>query len=373
MHASQTQDARNLAELREISCVAAHEIRNRLARMTHAATRLDSKLRPDTEEHELLKILLSSTQQLQEIVADLLLRGRAERPQKKVGSLQRLLEDVVDETGELPLFRGVEIERVGPDFLMHYDRVALRPVFFNILLNAAEAMAGKGLITISTGREPPPGGCVIVIRDNGPGIPPYVRQHAFDLFFTTKRDGTGIGLAFVRRVLESHDWEVTLRCPARGGTEVAIGIPQSDLVSAPPRLPAQPLERPLERLPQRPGRSKNVLVVDDDHTTRELLTRFLNDDGYRAEGVGTSDQALDVCRSFEPDVLLSDWFLENGRKGVCLARELRGFFPELAVIFQSGLEASELASRLNGEQFSFSHILTKPIRLRTLKRVLSEA
>ena len=105
------------------------------------------------------------------------------------------------------------------------DREMLQVVFQNILMNAAQAMAGQGAvnvnITVSDSKV-----CVDVI-DNGPGMPEDVREKAFNAFFTTKHRGTGLGLPIALRVVESHGGSMRIDLPPSGGTTISISLPQS--------------------------------------------------------------------------------------------------------------------------------------------------
>ena len=69
------------------------------------------------------------------------------------------------------------------------------------------------------------GTCAITVTDNGPGIPPDLREKVFTPFFTTKSRGTGLGLATARRLIEAHQGNITIDCPPQGGTTVTIRLP----------------------------------------------------------------------------------------------------------------------------------------------------
>jgi signal transduction histidine kinase len=110
------------------------------------------------------------------------------------------------------------------------DRHRLTQVFANLLVNAYEAMGGKGHVTIratptfiddgGTTRE----GVLVEVADDGPGIPADVRDKVFDLFFTTKAKGSGLGLGVVRRIVDAHDGRLDLRTSA-AGTTMLITLP----------------------------------------------------------------------------------------------------------------------------------------------------
>jgi len=93
----------------------------------------------------------------------------------------------------------------------------------NLLRNAAKAMVGRGAIEVRVtgdGR-----GMAITIADHGPGIPQEMRQRVFEPYFTTKRDGTGLGLALVRQTLEAHGGTITAGETPGGGATFSIVLP----------------------------------------------------------------------------------------------------------------------------------------------------
>ena len=103
------------------------------------------------------------------------------------------------------------------------DGELVRTTNLNLLLNAAQAMAGDGHITVTTHRQE--GMAVVQIRDTGPGIPDDIRGQIFEPFFTTKARGGGLGLPIARRTAELHGGSLTLECPATGGTVVTMSLP----------------------------------------------------------------------------------------------------------------------------------------------------
>jgi signal transduction histidine kinase len=97
----------------------------------------------------------------------------------------------------------------------------LRRAFANLLRNASEAMHGRGAIDVSVSRDG--AGLVVTIADHGPGIPDELRQRVFEPYFTTKQDGTGLGLALVRQTIEAHSGTITVgETPGGGGAMFSI-------------------------------------------------------------------------------------------------------------------------------------------------------
>jgi two-component system sensor histidine kinase HydH len=106
----------------------------------------------------------------------------------------------------------------------HYllDEGMIQQAVLNIVINAIQAMEGGGTLTCRLGREG--SYATIEIKDTGPGIPPKVRERMFDLFFTTRPDGTGMGLYVSQRVVAEHRGYIDVRT-GPGGTTFILGIP----------------------------------------------------------------------------------------------------------------------------------------------------
>jgi signal transduction histidine kinase len=126
----------------------------------------------------------------------------------------------------------ISVEVVMPASLpdIRADKHQLTQVFANLLINAYEALGGKGHVCVTatpsrlldggTGRD----ALLLEVADDGPGIPPDVRDKVFDLFFTTKPQGSGLGLAIVKRIVDAHDGRLDLHT-SPSGTRVRVTLP----------------------------------------------------------------------------------------------------------------------------------------------------
>jgi len=103
------------------------------------------------------------------------------------------------------------------------DAELLKIVFINLFVNSAQAMKGSGEITVTVAERD--GSCVVVVADNGPGIPPEIRDRLFTPFVTSKARGTGLGLSTVKRLVEAHHGRVTAESAAGEGTRISIQLP----------------------------------------------------------------------------------------------------------------------------------------------------
>jgi signal transduction histidine kinase len=113
------------------------------------------------------------------------------------------------------------------------DHYQLTQLFTNLLINAYEAMDGKGHVAIAAGAVRQDDGADgreavrIELKDDGPGMAQDVAERVFDPFYTTKPQGSGLGLAIVRKIVDAHDGQIDLRTAPTGGTLIRITLPVS--------------------------------------------------------------------------------------------------------------------------------------------------
>ncbi len=122
-----------------------------------------------------------------------------------------------------PAAKDVQVDVSGASTRVLADTGMLKIVFQNLLLNAAHAMQGKGRVRVAVSTRDAT--CTIAFHDEGPGIPPDIREKMFTPFFTTKARGSGLGLATARRLIEAHHGDITIDCPSSGGTTVSVQLP----------------------------------------------------------------------------------------------------------------------------------------------------
>ncbi len=212
-----------LARLGEMAAVVAHEVKNPLTGIRGVIEILRDGMPADHAHRGLLDATLERISVLNSIVNDLLLYGRPHRPEPRPVRIAALVDESAALVRADREFAGVEFRTRGPDAVVPVDPQLMRPVMTNILLNAAQAMGGRGVITVDITEEPLE--CRIAIADTGPGIPPDILPRIFEPFVSTKSRGTGLGLPIARRLVESHGGTLTARAGAGGGAVLEIRLP----------------------------------------------------------------------------------------------------------------------------------------------------
>jgi signal transduction histidine kinase len=214
-----------MAAMGEIAAVVAHEARNPLGALTNCVGLLRSNPHITGEDAELLTIMESESKRLNDIVSDFLAFGRPRAPQFAPVDLHELIDatwTLLRRDDRCP--PSIDFERRFDATLapVMADRDQLRQVFWNLLLNAAQAMRQGGTLTIETRRAPD--SVEVTVRDTGPGIPANILPRLFEPFVTSKSGGTGLGLAIVRRIIEDHGGRITVSAHDGEGTCFVLSL-----------------------------------------------------------------------------------------------------------------------------------------------------
>lgn len=195
-----------MAYMGEMAAGITHEVKNPLASLAGSIQILRKEIPYDPEHDKLMQIVLRETDRLNTLVSNFLLFARP-----PVGKIEKIeLENALKETLKLFEKNQATSNRVSitidltPNIWVEMDPVHLRQVMWNLLLNAAEAIEGEGLIKVKTYPQKLNYACVEV-SDNGIGMTKKQIQSIFDPFFTTKPNGTGLGLSIVHSILESYN------------------------------------------------------------------------------------------------------------------------------------------------------------------------
>jgi two-component system sensor histidine kinase PilS (NtrC family) len=221
------RQADRLASLGRFSANIAHEIRNPLASMTGAieALTVESGLGHD-ERDKLTRIVLRESDRLNGILGDFLAYARPSPLALQRVDVASMLEEVLVLLEHRPLPVDVKLVRAfaGP-LWAEVDANALRQAIWNLCLNALDAMPGGGALTVSAMTS---GSTLeLSVADTGDGIAVAELGHIFEPFFSTKPEGSGLGLALVDRVVRDHAGDVDVRTHRGVGTTVTLTLPLS--------------------------------------------------------------------------------------------------------------------------------------------------
>lgn len=219
-----------MAYLGEMATGITHEVKNPLASLAGSIQILRKDIPYNPEHDKLMQIVLRETDRLNALVSNFLLFAKP-----PVGKIERVdLESALAETIKLfekdqDTSRRVSIiSDFYPNIWVEIDPVHLRQVMWNIILNAAEAIEGEGLIKVKTYPLKHNYACVEVI-DTGCGMTKTLIQSIFNPFFTTKSSGTGLGLSIVHRILESYNSWLDVESEVGKGTRFTWKLNRIDM------------------------------------------------------------------------------------------------------------------------------------------------
>jgi PAS domain S-box-containing protein len=218
-----------LTRLGEMAAVVAHEVKNPIAGIRGALQVIVGRMPADQRDRSIIGEIIARLDALNGIVQDLLLFARPRQVKREPVDLHSLTSNIVEMLKRDPALAAIDVQISGSPAAIPADPEQLRIVLQNLLMNAAQAMGGRGVIEVSLVADD--GGSQVLVRDHGPGMPAEVRDKAFDAFFTTKHRGTGLGLPIARRVVEAHGGDIDISTPDGGGTVVSIRLPKSEVRS----------------------------------------------------------------------------------------------------------------------------------------------
>ena len=227
----QVRQADRLATIGRLSANIAHEIRNPLASLSGAIEALVRELPADPSRERLVEIVLRESERLNRIIGDFLEYARPAPMASHAVDLADLLEEVVllVEHRSLPAELKV-IREYGEKLPARVDPQQVRQAIWNLCINAVQAMPEGGELRVG-GRVVPGGGpprLQLWISDTGQGIAETDLPQIFEPFFSTKAEGSGIGLALVYRVVQDHGGQIEVRSQPGAGTSFMLILPSAD-------------------------------------------------------------------------------------------------------------------------------------------------
>ncbi len=212
------EQAENLAAIgRALSCVA-HDMKTPLIAIGGFAKQVQRHIGQEHPDWGKMGIVLSETERLEKMVEDMLDFSKPLQLQNSMEEIGAILEESVAVTKPLAEEKKVElrVETLEPAPPLLIDRSRIKQVFINLLTNAIEASPEGRAVKICYRRLG--GDLVVDVTDKGPGIPLEIREEIFLPFFTTRKEGTGLGLPIVKKIVEAHEGSLEVLDTPRGAT-----------------------------------------------------------------------------------------------------------------------------------------------------------
>lgn len=230
---SQLQVSERLAALGRVTAGVAHEVKNPLNSMRVWLEVLKANLPIDPETQQAAKMLDTEIDRLDRVVKTFLEFSRPVELEREEVNLPELIESVLASANPGITRAGVTlVKEIPASFpLMELDKRLIEQSILNLVLNACECMTAGGQVTVTLERV----GDMAEIRvgDTGPGIAPENRGKIFQLFFTTRKGGTGLGLANTFRFVQLHNGSIEFETEVGRGTTFRIELPLTRVTSVP--------------------------------------------------------------------------------------------------------------------------------------------
>jgi len=357
----------------------AHDFNNSLAAITGWMRLAVEDLDESHPSHEALLQALKATRYADGLMRQLLAFGRQAPPK-----LRRLhWTSLIEETCQLVAPGLTRESELVVDYHVDDDEVdadptQLQQVMVNLLINAADAMQGKGKVHLRLDalELPAPAGLpvpdeflvlppdrylVLTIEDEGPGVPPDLRQRLFEPFYTTKPKGkgTGLGLSVAQGIVARHRGTIGMSIEPGRGACFLVCLPVSR---------RDPAVLPVTTPGGLPGDGRRLLFVDDDQLVRHAWSALLERKGWQVTRARDGEEAwVQFAKSGKQwDVVLTDQSMPR-LDGVGLARRIRETASAPPIVLMSG-HVNEVSS--DDLQSLFAAVLHKPVESIELERVL---
>ncbi|WP_017472073.1 ATP-binding protein [Amphibacillus jilinensis] len=205
----------------QLAAGVVHEIRNPLTSLKGFIDLLQAGI---DREQEYYKIMIDEIDKIETISAELLFISKPLTHNQNYQWLKPMIKDVIVLLNTQAKNFDIQLELICPDdFVVYVDRSQMKQVFINLIKNAIEAMSNPGKVVTKV--EIRKGLCVISVIDEGPGIPPHLIHKVKEPFFTTKKDGTGLGLMITTRIIENHNGLFEIITNHDKGTTFEVHLP----------------------------------------------------------------------------------------------------------------------------------------------------
>ena len=372
--AEHVQQAQRVESIGRLAAGVAHDFNNMLSPILGYADLLLAQFPDSDPRRNQLEQIKSAAESSRDLVGQLLAFSR-----KQVLSVVPLdLGRIVTELAEMlrrSIGEGIKVavEIEGEPAPVEADPAQIELVLMNLAMNARDAMPDGGTLTVTvkdaivaadSHPEHPdlePGHHVLLaVADTGIGMDEQTRAHIFEPFFTTKPrgKGTGLGLATVHGIVNQHGGSIYATSRPGAGTTFSIYLPPC--AEKPLHVEAASVEAA-----DIPTGAETIMVVEDNHTVRELARTVLQELGYAAITASSGEDCLRIVEHLQPeiDLLLTDVVMP-GISGTELHERLAALYPQMRVVYMSG-HADNIIDRqaLTGENVRF---MQKPFSVRTL-------
>lgn len=350
----------------------AHDFNNMLSVITGNISYALSLVDKTSELKDVLSDVQEGARQAQHLTHQLLTFAKGGEPIKKSHDINELIEksaQFVTSGAKSQCY----LKLADDSWTVEIDSSQITQVMSNMIINANQAMPEGGSVTIQTENvhvetdahlHLPAGKYVkISIQDQGIGIQDKHLANIFDPYFTTKEEGSGLGLATAYSIIKRHDGYITVNSEVGGGTVFYIYLPASDIdICDSDKMPE----------PQHIGQG-NILIMDDQESILRMIGRMLNQMGYKTTLASNGSEAIEKYReayaSQRPfNLVILDLTVPGGMGGAKTISGLLKIDPRVKAVVSSGYSNDPIMS--NYKDHGFCAVIPKPYSRSQLAEVL---
>jgi two-component system, cell cycle sensor histidine kinase and response regulator CckA len=375
--------ARKLESLGVLAGGIAHDFNNILTGIITNLFMAKLKVKADPDAFQLLSEAEKASFRASKLVKQLLTFSKGGAPVKEVVSIKAIIEESVGFclSGSNVNYK-LELATDLPD--VEADRGQIDQVLNNLVINADQAMPGGGTATVSAenvtvdeGSRPASGKAVglqpgryvkVTVKDEGVGIPRESLDKIFDPYFTTKPNGTGLGLTIAYSIIKAHKGIITVESSVGIGTAFAFYLPAAKEKGETERksISTKPLS----------GNGQKILIMDDDGAVRSVLMQLLKNAGYGVACTASGGEAIAAYAAAMKDgdpftVVVMDLTIPGGMDGKEAVAKVLELDPKARVVVSSGYSSDPIMA--NFRDYGFCGIIAKPFNIDEFLAVISKA
>ncbi|HEX3045640.1 MAG TPA: PAS domain-containing protein, partial [Bacillota bacterium] len=350
----------------------AHDFNNILAAILANLQLAKLKYRKNEAIEKYLDESINTTHRASDLTKQLLTFSKGGAPIKKAASLSEIICD----TAKFAL-RGskIKVELIIPEPLrpVEVDSGQISQVIHNLIINAKQAMPKGGVIkitseniTIEPGNRFKPGAYIrITVKDQGTGIPRENLSKIFDPYFSTKKEGSGLGLTTSYSIIRRHDGYIEVESEPGRGTTFFLYLPT---LAETPVIKMPPPETTIT------GEKLKILLMDDEEAIVKAVGEMLEYYGYQVTPAGDGAQAIHLYqKALEAgvpfDAVIMDLTIPGGMGGQEAVTLLREIDPQIKAIVSSGYANDPIMA--DYERYGFSGVVSKPYKIDELNEILN--
>jgi len=327
----------------------------------------------DSSLIDILTEVEKASQRAKDLTQQLLTFSKGGAPIRKTASIAEIIKDSAD------FILSGSNARCQFDFRENLLPVKVDPgqisqVIQNLIVNASQAMPEGGIINVCVDNHHVTGDCTlqlnegeyvkITIEDHGMGIPQEYLPKIFDPYFTTKQNGSGLGLATAYSIIKKHDGIIDVRSKLGTGTTFEIYLPAST---------EKFIKKEKKKLTSQNGKGK-ILIMDDEVIVQKTAGMLLTRLGFTVEFAHDGKEAITLYKkakvASEPfDAVIMDLTIRGGMGGKETIEKLRQIDPEVKAIVSSGFSNDPIMADF--KKYGFFDVIAKPYRIENLSETLN--